>query len=112
MVFIFITQTKHQLNSKVGWGTKMTLIHPPTTTQIQCQQYLSCYWPDFNQTLKLGSWDEQQQQQQQQLQQPQQQEQQHLQQTNNNNIKNISSINYLILTTIFLGCDSIEIDLV
>ena len=28
-------------------------------------QYLSCYWPDFNQTLKLGSWDEQQQQKQQ-----------------------------------------------
>ena len=36
--------------------------------------YLSCYWPDFNQTLKLGSWDEQQQQQK------QQQQQQHLQQ--------------------------------
>ena len=35
--------------------------HPPT--QTQCQQYLSCYWPDFNQSLKLGSWDEQQQQQ-------------------------------------------------
>ena len=37
--------------------------HPRTTTQTQCQQYLSCYWPDINQTLKLGSWDEQQQQQ-------------------------------------------------
>ena len=48
---------------------KMTLIHhhpPPPTTQTQCQQYLSCYWPDFNQTLKLGSWDDEQQQQQQQ----------------------------------------------
>ena len=29
--------------------------HPPGT---QCQQYLSCYWP--NQTLKVGSWDQKQ----------------------------------------------------
>ena len=21
------------------------------------QQYLSCYWPDFDQILKVGSWD-------------------------------------------------------
>ena len=21
------------------------------------QQYLSCYWPDFDQTLKVGSWE-------------------------------------------------------
>ena len=28
--------------------------HPPQ--QTQCQQYLSCYWPDFDQTLKIGSW--------------------------------------------------------
>ena len=21
------------------------------------QEYLSCYWPDFDQTLKVGSWD-------------------------------------------------------
>ena len=23
---------------------------PPTTTETQCQQYLSCYWPDFAET--------------------------------------------------------------
>ena len=27
--------------------------HPPT--QTQCQQYLSCDWPDFDETLKVGS---------------------------------------------------------
>ena len=39
----------------------MTLNHhhhpPPPPTQTQCLQYLSCYWPDFDQTLKVGSWD-------------------------------------------------------
>ena len=68
---IVTTPTQPQLNSKVGCDTRMTLIHHPpppttTTTQTQCQPYLSCYCPNFNQTLKLGSWDEQQQQQQQQ----------------------------------------------
>ena len=30
--------------------------HPPhPTTETQCQQYLSCYWPDFAETLKVGS---------------------------------------------------------
>ena len=32
--------------------------HPTTTnTQTQCQQYLSCYRPDFDETLNLGSWE-------------------------------------------------------
>ena len=25
------------------------------TTETQCQQYLSCYWPDLDETLKVGS---------------------------------------------------------
>ena len=29
--------------------------HPPL--QTQGQQYLSCYRPDFDQTLKVGSWE-------------------------------------------------------
>ena len=29
----------------------------PTTTETQCCQYLSCYWPDFDETLNLGSWE-------------------------------------------------------
>ena len=30
---------------------------PPPPTQTQCQQYLSCYWPDLDETLKVGSWE-------------------------------------------------------
>ena len=29
----------------------------PPTAQTQCQQYLSRYWPDFDETLKVGSWE-------------------------------------------------------
>ena len=65
---------------KIGFDTKMTLDHhhPPPPTQTQRHKYLSCYWSDFNQTLKEGSWDEQQQQQQHQHQKKN---------TNNNNVK-------------------------
>ena len=37
----------------------MTFTPPPPlpTTLTRCWQYLSCYWPDFDQTLKIGSWD-------------------------------------------------------
>ena len=32
--------------------------HPPTTTtQTQCQQYLSCYSTNFDETLNVGSWE-------------------------------------------------------
>ena len=54
--------TSSQLKS---WVLHENDFNPPpttTTTETQCQQYLSCYWPNFNQTLNLGSWDEQQQQ--------------------------------------------------
>ena len=37
----------------------------PPPTQTKCQQYLSCYWANFNQTLNVGFWDQQQQQQEQ-----------------------------------------------
>ena len=44
---------------------KMSLHHHPTsthtTTETQFQQYLSCYLPNFEQTLKVISfWDQQQ----------------------------------------------------
>ena len=29
--------------------------HP--TTQTQCQQYLSCYWPDLDESLNVDSWE-------------------------------------------------------
>ena len=34
---------------------------PPTTTQTLRQQYLSCNWPDLDQTLNKGSWEHMQQ---------------------------------------------------
>ena len=48
-----------KLNTKIGLHT--THHHPPptttTTTQTLRQQYLSCYWPDLDQTLNKGSWE-------------------------------------------------------
>ena len=56
---ILIVTTKLNLNStqpnitKVGFDTKITLIHPPPPPQTQQRQYLCCSWTDFNQTLRL-----------------------------------------------------------
>ena len=69
---IVTTPTQPQLNSKVGCDTQTTLSPPPTpppTPQIQCHQYLSCSWPNFNQTLMVGLRNQQQQHEQQQQQQ-------------------------------------------
>jgi len=53
---------KLELNTKIGLHNHH---HPPpppiTTTQTLRQQYLSCYWPDFDQTLNKGSWEHKQQ---------------------------------------------------
>ena len=58
-----------KLNTKKGLNTTTTNHHPPpttthhhpppttTTTQTLRQQYLSCYWPDLDQTLNKGSWE-------------------------------------------------------
>ena len=47
--------TQPQPNKTLGWVRRENdFAHP--TTQTQCQQYLSCYWPDFDETLKVGSW--------------------------------------------------------
>ena len=35
----------------------MTLDHHHPPKETQCQQYLSCYGPDFDKTLKEGSWE-------------------------------------------------------
>ena len=42
-----------KLNTKIGLHT--------TTTQTLRQQYLSCYWPDYDQTLNVGPWEHLQQ---------------------------------------------------
>ena len=51
------TSTRPQPNITLVWfDMKMTLPpHPPHTNSMQ--QYLSCYCPDFDETLKLGSWE-------------------------------------------------------
>ena len=39
-----------------GLDLRMTLHTPPHhPTQTQYQQYFSSYWPDFDETLKVGS---------------------------------------------------------
>ena len=47
-----LTSTQHN-----GWVWHENDFANPTppTTETQCQQYLSCYWPDFDETLKVGS---------------------------------------------------------
>ena len=54
---LILSKPQPNLNTTVGFDNKMTLQTPPTqpTTQTQHQQYLSCYWPDFDETLKVGS---------------------------------------------------------
>ena len=55
------TQRQPNLNVVGGWTRKWLCKphptpppHPPT--QTQCQQYLCCYWPDFDQTLKISAF--------------------------------------------------------
>ena len=49
---IFTTPTQPQLNSKIGFDMKMTFHHHHPPPQTQCRQY-----PDFNETLKVDSWE-------------------------------------------------------
>ena len=46
------------LNTKIGLHTTThhNHHHPPNTQTLR-QQYLSCYWPDSDQTLNKGSWE-------------------------------------------------------
>ena len=46
-----------KLNTKIGLHTTTTTTHK----ELLDQQYLSCYWPDFDETLKVGSWEHQEQ---------------------------------------------------
>ena len=49
------TTTQPQTNiTLVGLDRKMTL-HTTPPTETQCYHYLSCYWPDFDETFKVGS---------------------------------------------------------
>ena len=52
-----LSKPQPNLNTRLGLTIKWLCTTPPhpTTTETQCQQYLSCYWPDFDETLKVGS---------------------------------------------------------
>ena len=65
---------------QVDFVDKNDNINNNNKKEQQQQQYLSYYWPDLNQALKVGSWDQQQclHHQQQQQQKQQQQKQQYL----------------------------------
>ena len=52
------TSTQPQPNiTLVGLDMKITLHTYHPTTQTKGQQYLSCYGPDLDETLKVGSWE-------------------------------------------------------
>ena len=62
LVLVFV-KTPTQPNITLSWDRHENdfAYHPtpqphPSTTQTQCQQYLSCYSPDFYETLNIGSW--------------------------------------------------------
>ena len=50
----YITLVLVQLDMKITLHTTPPRPTPPI--EGQCQQYLSCYWPDFKETVNVGSW--------------------------------------------------------
>ena len=52
------SSTTTQLNlNLLSWARLESDIANHPTTETQCQQYLSFYWPDFDETLNIGSWE-------------------------------------------------------
>ena len=50
---VLLSKPQPNLNTRLGLTIKWHHHHHhPTETQYQ--QYLSCYWPDFHETLKVG----------------------------------------------------------
>ena len=47
-----LSKPQPNLNTRLGLTIKWLCI----TTETQCQHYLSCYLPDFDETLKVASW--------------------------------------------------------
>ena len=48
-----IVKTPTNPQRKVGFDNKMTLHHHPPTTETRCQQYISCFWPNFVETFRF-----------------------------------------------------------
>ena len=51
-----LSKPQPNLNTRLGLTIKplCTTTHP---TETQYQEYLSCYCPDFDETLQVGSWE-------------------------------------------------------
>ena len=51
-----LSKPQPNLNTRLGltWKWLCTPHHP---TETQYQDYLSCYWLNFDETLKIGSWE-------------------------------------------------------
>ena len=53
--------TQAHQNINLVWLDMKITLHTTTFNVNQCQQYLSCYGHDFDETLKVGSWEHQEQ---------------------------------------------------
>ena len=53
---LILSKPQPNLNTRLGLTTKW-LCTPHPLTETQCQQYLSCYWPDFDETSNVDSWE-------------------------------------------------------
>ena len=51
-LFGLLSKPQQNLNATIRFYAKITLHHHPTPQPI-----VGCYWPDFDQTLKVGSWE-------------------------------------------------------
>ena len=58
---VVTTPLNHNSTQKLGltkkWLYTTTHHHHHHPPQTQCRQYLSCYWPDFDKTSKVASWE-------------------------------------------------------
>ena len=54
--YFVTTPTTTQHCSWVGYENDFAYHPTHHPTETQCLQYLSCYWPDFDETLIVGSW--------------------------------------------------------
>ena len=54
-----LSKPQPNLNTRLGLTIKWLCKHHPTppTIETQCQEYLSCHWPNFDETLSVGSWE-------------------------------------------------------
>ena len=52
---VILSKPQPNLNTRLGLTIEWLCEPHHHPKETQCQQYLSCYWPDFDETLKVGS---------------------------------------------------------